>query len=41
MALTKVRTAGINNLSTHLIAQQFRLASSQAGSNSAGTYLTK
>ena len=40
MALTKVRTAGINNLSTHLIAQQFRLASSQAGSNSAGTFLT-
>jgi hypothetical protein len=40
VALTKVRTAGINNLSTHILAQQFRLAASQAGSNSTGTVLT-
>jgi hypothetical protein len=40
VALTKVRTAGIDNLSTHLLAQQFRLASSQTGSASTGTVLT-
>ena len=40
MALTKVRTAGINNISTHLLAQQFRLASNQTGSASTGTVLT-
>jgi len=40
MALTKVRTAGIDNLSTHLLAQQFRLAASQSGSASVGTVLT-
>ena len=40
MGLTKVRTAGINNLSTHLLAQQFRLAADQSGSASAGSVLT-
>lgn len=40
MPLTKVKTLGINNLSTHFLAQQFRLASSQTGSNSTGTVFT-
>ena len=40
MGLTKVRTAGINNLSTHLLTQQFRLLANVNGSGSTGTVLT-